>query len=247
MAKQNDVYLRQVHAEERRPWVLRMLSFFMLSKVLHLAFAVGILARDAESYIESDSTLTATYQDKSGSESAATLKTHVWNVLAQYIFLIIINIVAMVITKKANMFMHLTPWLVALIQLCELPIHAVFPAWYNLLIAVWLGSSLFFVLLLSAQNMLQALPIVLLNLVLQPTRLLLLLGEAAPRVSAGFLVFFLLLMLAVCVAFAMDVTAGKKSMLGRLTEAEKQMEFFKQSVASFPDGVMIAQVYSKKS
>jgi len=47
-------------------------------------------------------------------------------VIVQYVVVTIVIIDTLVLTKKTNYYIHFLAWLVALVQLCELPFYPVF-------------------------------------------------------------------------------------------------------------------------
>ena len=61
-------------------------------------------------------------------------------------------------------------------------------------------------------------------------------------VPYGYLHVFILLGLLAVLAFTVDVISGKKRALIHLTKVEKELESFRDTMSSFPEGVMIARV-----
>jgi len=57
--------------------------------------------------------------------------------------------IAMLLTKKTNIYISLLPYLIALVQLCELPFRPIFPNFYLLITAGWVLASYFFLTALS--------------------------------------------------------------------------------------------------
>ena len=65
----------------------------------------------------------------------------------------VIIVIAMILTKKTNHYINLLAWIIALVQLLELPIAPVFPSIYLLITATWTFASYFFLTVLSFQTL----------------------------------------------------------------------------------------------
>ena len=229
--------------------MLLMLGLFLVSKFIHLIHVISILKGDLAEYRNTEPALILNYPPENLADSTLVhdsgttdLRDSCVLVIIQYCALIIVNSVAMLITRKNNHYLRLMPWLITLIQLCELPFAPVLPTWYIVLITVWLSCSLFFLTVLSLQTLFQAVPILLTMLICLPIRLYTLLANSVESVPFGYLSVFILLGLLTAFTFTIDVVSDKKRALSRLTEVEKEKECFRATLSSFPEGVMIARV-----
>ena len=87
------------------------------------------------------------------------------------VFLAIFTGVSLILIKKTTIYVSLLAWFVAVVQLCELPVCAVFPTWYLVMTAAWIFASFFFLTVLTFQTLFQALPILLVLFIGLPIRL----------------------------------------------------------------------------
>lgn len=130
--------------------------------------------------------------------------------MAQYILLLLVNAAAMIVTKKAEQYLKIVPWLIIFIQLTELPVLPVLPVWYMGLTAIWLFCSIFFVSIIPLQNLFQAIPIFLALFILLPTRIFILISSSINSVPYTFLVLFIPLGLAAVLTFTIDMVGGRQ-------------------------------------
>ena len=111
-------------------------------------------------------------------DSIEALRTVLYIVIVQYIVLLITNAVAMLLTKKTDSYPRFMPWLLTIMQLCELPFLPVLPVWYVGIIAVWLFCMIFFQTVLPIQTLYQGLPIFMVLLICLPARIFTLLASS---------------------------------------------------------------------
>ena len=111
-----DVKVRQAYMEQRRPWLARMLALFLISKIIHIIYVVSIVAQDKNEYLASDQVLTLAYPLTNQSDAMIEkFEAHSFIVLCQYSTLFIVNVVALIMTKKMEQYYSWVPWMVALV------------------------------------------------------------------------------------------------------------------------------------
>ena len=94
--------------EERRLPIIVVLGIFLVAKLIHLIKIVTVLSQDLNDY---RSSIPAMVLDYPG-ESTNGLQTDVYVVMGQYMFLIIINAVTMIVTKKMERYLRVVSWLI---------------------------------------------------------------------------------------------------------------------------------------
>ena len=92
-------------------------------------------------------------------------------VIGQFLGVMLVISICMLLTKKTNVYITLLPYLITLVQLCELPFRPIFPNSYLLITAGWVLASYFFLTVLSFQTLYQAVPILLILLAGLPMEL----------------------------------------------------------------------------
>ena len=97
----------------------------------------------------------------------------------------------MIITKKTDSYPRIIPWLMILMQICELPFLRVLPIWYVVMIAIWLFCSIFFLTVLLFRSLYQAIPILLTLLIGLPARLIGLLESSVDSIPYVFIILYL--------------------------------------------------------
>ena len=58
----------------------------------------------------------------------------------------------------------------------------------------------------------------------------------------GFIIFYSILSLIVCVNFTVDVVGGRQAAQSMITDVKEECNQFKVTIGNFPDGIMIAKV-----
>ena len=223
-----------------------MLSLYMSSKIFHFVYLTIILTGNVGDYRSSNPEIERNYPPEDPNPEEMTdagceqLKNQCYVVIAQYIVVMLVIAVAMVLTRKTNHYIHVLAWLIALVQLCELPFHPVFPFWYLFITSSWVFASYFFLTVLSFQTLYQAVPILLILLVGLPLRMYLLVDVT--DVPYGFLTAFIVLSFAISIMISIDVVSSAKLVFKQLFEMHRQKECFRTIMSSFPEGVMIAKV-----
>ena len=154
---------------------------------------------------------------------------------------------ALYLVKKMRQWHLWVPWLVALVQLCELPFLPVFPSWYLCIITVWLACSLFFLTATCAYTLLQAVPIALLVLITLPVRIYFLITGSAQSAPFGMIIVYVILGLTALIMFAIDTVLEKKRAFVQVDSLEKEKEFFKTTMETFPECFMIAKLCASAS
>ena len=132
---------------------------------------VSILSSDVDEYLSLNPAIQAMYPEPK------VFKSDCLGVSVQYCALILINMVTLFLSRRCfdkNWFAVMIPWLLTFMQLCELPLFPVLPAWYSGLLCVWLFSSIYFLTLEVIQTLYQAVPIFILLLIGLPIRIVIL-------------------------------------------------------------------------
>lgn len=160
--------------------------------------------------------------------------------IAQFAILIVIIGAALLIIKKTSFYVSVMAWMVAVVQLCELPFWPIFPSWYLVISASWIFASFFFLTVLTFQTLFQAFPILVVLLIALPVRLYSLID--VDYVPYGYLVAFGVLSLAIAVMISIDIVSSAKLVFTQLFEMHRQKECFRTILSSFPEGVLIAKI-----
>ena len=96
--------------------MLLLVSLFLLSKIIHIIFIVNILVADEfDEYREKNAEIGLSFPPEDDPDSLSALRTNCFVVLIQYCVLLIINGVAILITKKYKKYLNLIPWLITFI------------------------------------------------------------------------------------------------------------------------------------
>jgi len=191
-----------------------LLCLFLVSKVVHLVHVGSILGGDIDQFRVVNPEVIANYPPPADSTPDAAdtgkenLKVDCYLVIGQYFFVMLVIAVALLLTRKTNYYIHFLPFMIAVVQLCELPFRPVFPIWYLLISAAWVFASYFFLTVLSFQTLYQAVPILLILLVGLPLRLYLLID--VEYIPYGYLAVFVVLTFAIAVMISIDVVSSAK-------------------------------------
>ena len=111
-----------------------------------------------------------------------------------------------------NWFAVMIPWLLTVMQLCELPLFPVLPAWYSGLLCVWLFSSIYFLTLEVIQTLYQAVPIFILLLVGLPIRIVILHSDLVQSgTTYVYLLFYIVLSIVACLNLTIGWIGGRQS------------------------------------
>ena len=109
-----------------------------------------------------------------------------------------------------NWFAVMIPWLLTVMQLCELPLFPVLPAWYSGLLCVWLFSSIYFLTLEVIQTLYQAVPIFILLLVGLPIRIVILHSDLVQSgTTYVYLLFYIVLSIVACLNLTIGWIGGR--------------------------------------
>jgi len=221
-----------------------LLALFLVSKIIHLIHLAIVLSTDSVEYRRSNPEILALYPigagDGAEDPGAHNLKSDCHLVIGQYVIVVVIVGLAILLTHKSNYYVQLLAWIIAGVQLCELPFRAVLPAWYLVLTSSWLLASVFFLTVLSFHNLFQAGPVLLVLLFGLPARLYFLIDTQ--QTPYGFLTCFILLTLAIAVMISIEVVSSAKLVFKQLFEMHRQKECFRTILSSFPEGVLISKV-----
>lgn len=137
-----------------------------------------------------------------------SLKADCFIVIGQYLGVLLVISTCMILTKKTNVYMTLLPYLIAFVQLCELPFRPIFPNSYLFITTAWLIASYFFFTVLSFQTLYQAIPILVILLLGHPLRLYILIK--VEHIPYGYLAVFAVLALAIAIMISIDVVSSAK-------------------------------------
>ena len=132
----------------------------------------------------------------------------------QYCILIIINLIALLLSRKysgTNWFAAIIPWLVTCMQLSELPFSPVLPIWYSGLICIWIFCSIYFLTIEVVQSLYQAIPVFLLLFIGLPTRIVLLHQGSFDLGSYIYLALFVTLSIVACINLTIAWVGGRQS------------------------------------
>ena len=129
-----------------------LLSLFLVSKVFHLVHVVTIRSKFGE-HRDANPDIADHYPADLNADGVDLnenkFKSDCVLVIVQYAVVMLIIAAAMVLTKKTNHYINLLAWIIAVVQLLELPIAPVFPCMYLLITATWVFASYFFLTVLS--------------------------------------------------------------------------------------------------
>lgn len=131
------------------------------------------------------------------------------------------------------------PWLITLMQLCELPFMPVLPSWYIGMISVWLFGSIFFLTILPLQTLYQAIPIFSILFLCLPARIFHLVASSIDSVPYPYLSVYVILGLVVCIHNTIDVIGTRQNAFNQVNVAKKECDQFRDLLSSFPEGIMI--------
>ena len=162
--------------------------------------------------------------------------------MVQYIVLILVNSVAMILTKKTDHYPRIMPWILTIMQLCELPLLPVLPVWYTVMISVWLFCTIFFQTILPLQTLYQAIPLFLVLLICLPTRIFILLASSVDSAPVVLICLYVILGLLVCVNFTIDVVGTRQCAQNEAAVAKKECDQFRTMFNTFPEAVMICKL-----
>ena len=104
--------------------MFKLLTLFLVSKLFHLFHIGSILGGDLNEYEGLEKLET----DLSDDEGLEKLETDCYLVIGQCLGVMVVISISMILTKKTNIFIKLLPYLIALVQLCELPFKPIFPS-----------------------------------------------------------------------------------------------------------------------
>lgn len=129
-----------------------LLCLFLVSKVFHLVHVISIMG-DFDEHRDANAEIANHYPQSLSADdvdvSVDKFKSDCILVTVQYVVILLIIAAAMILTKKTNHYINLLAWIIALVQLLELPIAPVFPCIYLLITATWVFASYFFLTVLS--------------------------------------------------------------------------------------------------
>ena len=119
--------------------MFKLLTLFLVSKLFHLFHIGSILGGDLNEYRDKNSEIQEQYPsddeglekletDLSDDEGLEKLETDCYLVIGQCLGVMVVISISMILTKKTNIFIKLLPYLIALVQLCELPFKPIFPS-----------------------------------------------------------------------------------------------------------------------
>ena len=106
--------------------MFKLLTLFLVSKLFHLFHIGSILGGDLNEYRDKNSEIQEQYP--SDDEGLEKLETDCYLVIGQCLGVMVVISISMILTKKTNIFIKLLPYLIALVQLCELPFKPIFPS-----------------------------------------------------------------------------------------------------------------------
>ena len=106
--------------------MFKLLTLFLVSKLFHLFHIGSILGGDLNEYRDKNSEIQEQYP--SDDEGLKKLETDCYLVIGQCLGVMVVISISMILTKKTNIFIKLLPYLIALVQLCELPFKPIFPS-----------------------------------------------------------------------------------------------------------------------
>lgn len=220
----DDPCARKAYIDHRRGSLFALLALFLVSKVIHLAHVLSIQLGDLDEYRRANPDVIAFYpirmtDDMSTDTGSDALASDCRSVIVQYVFVMIFIVGAMLLIKKTDCYITWLAWIIAVIQICELPFYPVFPSWYLILTAAWVFSSYFFLTVLAFQTLFQAFPILLVLLLGLPLRLYLLLD--VDHIPYGYLSVFGVLAFFVAVLISIDVVSLSKIAFKQLYEMHR--------------------------
>ena len=105
------------------------------------------------------------------------------------------------------------PWLITLMQLCELPFLPVLPTWYIGMISVWLFGSIIFLTVLPLQTLYHAIPIFAVLLLILPARIFHLISSSIDSVPYVYISMYVILWLVVCIYYTIDAVGTRQNAL----------------------------------
>ena len=106
--------------------MFKLLTLFLVSKLFHLFHIGSILGGDLNEYRDKNSEIQEQYP--SDDQGLKKLETDCYLVIGQCLGVMVVISISMILTKKTNIFIKLLPYLIALVQLCELPVKPIFPS-----------------------------------------------------------------------------------------------------------------------
>lgn len=160
--------------------------------------------------------------------------------LGQMFILIMILAAALFLIKKTSFYIPVLAYIVAIVQMCELPFWPIFNTHYMVISASWIFASYFFLTVMTFQTLFQAFPILLVLLIGLPLRLYNLIDVG--EIPMGYLVAFGVLSFVIAVMTSIDIVSSGKQVFSQLFEMHRQKECFRTIMSSFPEGVLIAKL-----